>query len=84
MSEYRKYKGYYIGKGAFNNEDEIDAFLKEQAIKGYKQAVWFFCKESTMEASIYATEKAEYLHKQFGMSWSELEAIEIEVMENVA
>lgn len=80
----KKYKGYYIDHITFNSEAEIDAFLKEQAIKGYKQAVWFFCKESTMEASIYATEKAEYLHKQFGMSWSELEAIEIEVMENVA
>lgn len=80
----KKYKGYYIDHITFNSEAEIDAFLKEQAIKGYKQAVWFFCKESTMEASIYATEKAEYLHKQFRMSWSELEAIEIEVMENVA
>lgn len=80
----KKYKGYYIDHITFNSEAEIDAFLKEQAIKGYKQAVWFFCKESTMEASIYATEKAEYLHKQFGMSWNELEAIEIEVMENVA
>jgi len=80
----KKYKGYYIDHITFNSEAEIDAFVKEQAIKAYKQAVWFFCKESTMEASIYATEKAEYLHKQFGMSWSELEAIEIEVMENVA
>ena len=80
----KKYKGYYIDHITFNSEAEIDAFLKEQAIKGYKQAVWFFCKESTMEASIYVNEKAEYLHKQFGMSWSELEAIEIEVMENVA
>lgn len=80
----KKYRGLYIDHVIFNSEAEIDAHLKQQAIEAYKTAVWFFCKEGTMEASIYADEKAEYLNKQFGMDWTELEAIEIQVMESVA
>ena len=74
------YKGYYIDHVTFNSKEEIENFLKEQAIKSYKQAIRFFNRDGSFEASIYAYEKAEYLNKQFGMTWSEIEEIEIEVL----
>ena len=38
----RKYKGYYIDKVIFSNEDEIDEFIKSEAIRAYKQSVELF------------------------------------------
>lgn len=36
MSEYRAYKGYYIGPGTFQSKAEIDEHIKQQAIRTYK------------------------------------------------
>ncbi len=74
------YKGIEIDGTIFTSKADVDSFLKRTAIEAYKKAVWFFCKEHTLEASAYADEKAEYLVDQFGMDWDEVEAIEIEAM----
>lgn len=80
----KNYKGYYIDKVIFNNEQEIDEFIKAQAVKAYKTAVQIFVSHSTIEASIYCDEKAERLIKDFGFTPTEVEEIEIEVMQSIA
>lgn len=74
------YKGIEIDGTIFTSKQDIDRFLKEKAVESYRNAVWFFCKEGTMEASMIADEAAERLNSQFGMDWDEIEAIEIEAM----
>jgi len=76
----RKYRGLYIDHVYFHNTAEIDEYLKAQAIKSYKRAIKAFCNHMDMEHSIYADKQAECLNKQFGMSWTEIEEIEIEAM----
>lgn len=80
----RKYKGYYIDKVIFNNEDEIDEFIKSEAIRDYKQSVELFVNHSTIENSIYCDDKAEILVNQFGFTWEQIEELEIQVMKSVA
>lgn len=75
----KSYKGYYIDHVYFNSEEEIDNFLKEQAIRAYKTAIGMFIAHPDMEHSIFADEKAEFLNKQFNMSWEEIEQIELSV-----
>ena len=80
----RQYKGYYIDKVIFNNEDEIDEFIKSEAIRAYKQSVKLFVNQSTIENSIYCDDKAEILVNQFGFTWEQIEELEIQVMKSVA
>lgn len=80
----RQYKGYYIDKVIFNNEDEIDEFIKSEAIRVYKQSVELFVNQSTIENSIYCDDKAEILVNQFGFTWEQIEELEIQVMKSVA
>ena len=80
----KQYKGYYIDKVIFNNEQEIDEFIKSEAIRTYKMAVELFAQHSTMENSIYCDDKAEILVKQFGFTWEQVEEIEIETLKTVA
>ena len=76
-----QYKGLYIDNVVFNSKEDIDNFLKEQAIRSYRIAVQAFCEHCDMEHSLYADEQAERLNAQFGMDWEEIEAIEIEAMQ---
>ena len=80
----RQYKGYYIDKVIFNNEDEIDEFIKSEAIRAYKQSVELFVNHSTIENSIYCDDKAKILVNQFGFTWEQIEELEIQVMKSVA
>ena len=80
----RQYKGYYIDKVIFNNEDEIDEFIKSEAIRAYKKSVELFVNHSTIENSIYCDDKAEVLVNQFGFTWEQIEELEIQVMKSVA
>lgn len=75
----KKYKGYYIDKVVFHNETEIDEFVKQQEIREYKIRCQVFAINKNMEASIYASEQAEKLNREYGISWEELEQMEIEV-----
>lgn len=79
----KQYKGYYIDKVIFHNEEEIDTFIKNQAIDVYRKAVEYFCENSTMAASIYVEEKAEILVNKFGYTWEEVEELEIKIMEEL-
>ena len=77
----KQYKGLYIDGTIFTSKEDIDNFLKEQAIRSYKIAVQAFCDHRDIEHSLYADEQAERLNKHFGMDWDEIEAIEIEAMQ---
>ena len=80
----KQYKGYYIDKVIFNNEDEIDEFIKSEAIRAYKQSVELFVNHPTIENSIYCDDKAEILVNQFGFTWEQIEELEIQGMKSVA
>ena len=74
------YKGIELDGTIFATTEEIDCFLKAQAIESYRNAVKAFCEHRDFEHSLFADEKAEYLNTQFGMDWDEIEAIEISAM----
>lgn len=72
-----KYRNYYIDNVIFNSKEDIDRFIKAQAIESYKRACKRFSEKPSMEMSIFCSEKAEYLHRVIGLSWEEIEEIEI-------
>ena len=76
----KNYRGYYIDKVVFNNEAEIDAFIKKQAVDRFVKLNKIFASHMTMEASIACSEQADSLHNQFGFSWEEIEAMEIQAI----
>ena len=76
----KKYKGYYVDKVVFNNEAEIDAFIKQQAVEKFIKLNKIFANSMNMEASIACSEQANRLHNQFGFSWEEIEAMEIQAI----
>ena len=75
----KRYNGYYIDNVIFHNEEEIDIFLENQAVDAYKSACKLFLNRSTLANSILCDEKAERLVNQFGYTWEQVEAIELEV-----
>ena len=79
----KQYKGYYIDKVIFNNEEEIDIFLEKQAVDAYKSACELFAQHKTIGNSITCDEKAERLVNQFGYTWEQVEQLEIEVYETL-
>lgn len=80
----KQYKGYYIDKVIFNSKEDIDDFLKEQAIKAYRVAVEIFAIHPDLEHSLLCDETAEALVNEFGYTWEQVEAIEIETLKSIA
>ena len=80
----KQYKGYYIDKVIFKSEHEIDEFIRNQAIKAYKDAVEMFAIHSTIENSLWCEEKAERLVNQFGFTWEQVEELEIATLKEIA
>lgn len=78
----KKYKGYYIDHVYYHSEAEIDEAIKQREINNYKMRCEIFAMRKTMEASIFADEQAEKLNREYGISWEELEQIEIEAYKN--
>lgn len=76
----KQYKGYYIDKVSFNNKQEIDAFIKKQTIEKYQQLCKMFSNNSCMELIVMMTPYEEKLHNEFGLSYEEIEQIEIEAI----
>jgi hypothetical protein len=73
----KQYRGYYIDHVVFNSKEDIDNFLEKQAVEAHNKACKYFADHPSMEASNYCMEKAEYLVKQFGYTWEQVEALEI-------
>ena len=76
----KKYRGYYIDKVIFSNEAEIDAFIEKQAVERFAKLNKIFANHMTMETSIACSEQAKLLHDNFGFSWEEIEAMEIQAI----
>lgn len=71
------YRNLYIDHILFNSKADIDTFLKNKAIEAYRRACGRFAEKPSMEMSIYCQEQADRLHKVEGLSWEEIEEIEI-------
>ena len=76
----KQYKGYYIDKVIFHNEAEIEAFRKKQTIEKYQQLCKMFAEDSCMELIVMMTPYEEKLHNEFGLSYDEIEQLEIEAI----
>lgn len=76
----KQYKGYYIDQVIFNNETEIDAFIKKQIIEKYQQLCNEFANNACVELSVMMTPYEEKLHNEFGLSYEEIEQLEIEAL----
>jgi hypothetical protein len=76
----KNYKGYYIDNFVFHSESEIDTFLKKQAVDYFIRLNKYFAEHMTMEVSVACSEQADRLHNQFGFSWEEIEAMEIQAI----
>lgn len=74
----KQYKGFYIDHVFFYSKEEIDEAIKESAIKRYKTLCSLFASHGTIECSIACSNQAELLNRQYGLSWEELEEIEID------
>jgi hypothetical protein len=79
-----QYRGHYIDNVIFHNTEEIDNFIKAEDVRAYRQAIKIFAGSQTMAASIYMDQKAEKLVNEYGYTWEEVEAIEIETLEEIA
>lgn len=73
-----KYKELYIDHIYYHRKEEIDEAIKQREIENYKMRCEIFAMHKTMEAGIFADEQAQKLHDEFGISWEELEQIEVE------
>ena len=78
-----KYKGYYIDKINFYSEREIDEFIKELTIRKYKQFCKMFENDACMELIEIMTLYQDKLHN-LGLSYEEIENIEIEAIKEAA
>ena len=76
----KQYKGYYIDGVIFNSKADIDKHIERQAVDYYKAAVAVFAEKHTFESSTVCEEAAERLVNNFGYTWEQVEAIEIEAM----
>lgn len=76
-----KYRGYYIDGAQFTCKADIDALIKAQNIQRMQRYNARMMAATTsgdmMAASIEAGKVARFLHDYCGMSWAEIEAVEI-------
>ena len=74
----KKYKGYYIDHIGFNSKQEIDEFIKAQAVERFRWLCRYFADHPSMEASIICDNQAQHLHDCFDFDWDTIEKIEID------
>ena len=74
----KRYKNLYIDGVTFKNEKEIDDFLMNSAIQEYKNRCKVFSTTKTIASAEFADEQATFLHDIYGISWEEIERMEIE------
>ena len=76
----KQYRGYYIDHVIFHSKADIDAHIKNHAIEQYQMMCRMFAETPSMELSKLMGDQADYMHKAFGMEYSEIERIEIEAL----
>lgn len=80
IKKMKKYKGYYIDNNVFNSEEEIDKKLENDALAKFDMLNRYFAKNPTMEVAIACSNQAEYLHREFGYTYEEIESLEIKAI----
>ena len=75
----RKYKGYYIDGAIFNSKEEIDSFLKKQAVDNFKLLTSLFAEMPNVANAIAADETSQHLINKYGFTWEQVEELENEV-----
>ena len=71
------HKGYYIDNVIFSSKEDIDNFIKKQAVDRFVMLNKLFAERPDMGISIACSEQADRLHNQFGFTWEEIEEIEL-------
>lgn len=66
----------YLGR-EFKDYEELVNWNKDGHITEYRKLAKMFGKTPTMEISSMMSKKAIILHDSFGMSWEEIEELEI-------
>lgn len=79
-----KYKGFYTDHVIFNNKAEIDAHIKKQAINHYKTACRLFAEKGGVEVAAYMADREKILHDVHGLTWEQIEEVEISVYKEYA
>lgn len=75
----KQYKGYYIDNIIFHSKEEIDEHIKQQMVERFMTLNKLFATiDCYTEASVMCNEVAERLHSEYGISYEELEQMEIE------
>ena len=72
-----QYKGYYIDKMIFNTKQEIDNFIKKQAIERYQMFCKMFAKNADEALAAIMMQHEDKLHNEFGLTYEEIEQLEI-------
>ena len=65
----------------FNSRDELTAWSKSQHITAYAKYAAMFANNPTTELSVMLSKHADALHNIFGMTWDEIEEIEINAIQ---
>lgn len=66
----------YLGR-EFKNVQELLDWSKERKISYYRDLAKRFSEAPSMELSVIMSDTADTLVKYFGLSWDEIEALEI-------
>lgn len=66
----------YMGM-KFKNYEEFKAWNKAGHIEEYKRLSELFAEKPSVELACFMSDRAEVLVNQFGMTWEEVEALEI-------
>lgn len=75
----KQYKGYYIDDVTFHSKEEIDEHIKQQMIERFVTLNKLFTTiDCNIETSVMCNKVAERLHSEYGISYEELEQMEIE------
>ena len=78
MQEYQSYKGEYIGPGCFSSRAEIDEALKRAAVENVQMLAELFIIHKNYATAAALADAQQRLVDNFGYTWEEAEAIEIE------
>lgn len=80
----KQYKGYYIDHIYFHSTEDIDNYIRGQLVKRFiKLNQLFLSSDSNIECSILCDEVAQQLNSQYGLSWEELEQLEITAIQSL-
>ena len=77
----KHYRGYYIDNVVFHTEADIDEYIKARNIRRYQQHIRLM-NHYTERGMIIAAHKAAYeianfLVKECGLTWADIEEIEL-------